>query len=37
MPVANLTGNPDLAWIPRSIQDDIIGPLNTISGSDSKA
>ncbi len=32
MPVANLTGNPDLGWIPRSIQDDIIGPLNSISG-----
>ena len=32
LPVTNLTGNPDLAWIPMSIHDDIIGPLNTISG-----
>ncbi len=32
MPVANLTGNPDLNWIPQTIQDDIIGPLNTVSG-----
>ena len=32
MPVTNLTGNPDLAWIPMTIHDDIIGPLNTISG-----
>ena len=32
LPVTNLTGNPDLAWIPMTIQDDIIGPLNTISG-----
>ncbi len=32
MPVANLTGNPDLGWIPQTIQDDIIGPLNTVSG-----
>ena len=32
LPVANLTGNPDLAWIPQTIQDDIIGPLNTVSG-----
>ena len=32
MPVSNLTGNPDLGWIPQSIQDDIIGPLNTVNG-----
>ena len=32
MPVTNLTGNPDLGWIPQTIQDDIIGPLNTVSG-----
>ena len=32
MPVTNLTGNPDLAWIPMTIHDDIIGPLNTING-----
>ena len=32
LPVTNLTGNPDLGWIPRSIQDDIISPLNTING-----
>jgi Tfp pilus assembly protein PilF/TolB-like protein len=32
MPVANLTGNPDLGWIPQSIQDDIITPLNGITG-----
>jgi tetratricopeptide (TPR) repeat protein len=32
MPVTNLTGNPDLEWIPRTIQDDIIGPLNSVSG-----
>ncbi|MCJ7448438.1 MAG: hypothetical protein MUO72_12175 [Bacteroidales bacterium] len=31
MPVANLTGNPDLGWIPQSIQDDIITPLNGIT------
>ncbi len=32
LPVANLTGSPDLAWIPQTIQDDIISPLNTVSG-----
>ena len=32
MPVTNLTGNPDLGWIPQTIQDDIIGPLNSVSG-----
>ena len=32
MPVTNLTGNPDLGWIPQTIQEDIIGPLNTVSG-----
>ena len=32
LPVTNLTGNPELAWIPMTIHDDIIGPLNTIGG-----
>ncbi|MCJ7819778.1 MAG: hypothetical protein MUP53_01130, partial [Bacteroidales bacterium] len=31
MPVSNLTGNPDLGWIPQSIQDDIITPLSGIN------
>ncbi len=31
MPVSDLTGNPDLSWIPQSIQSDIITPLSSIN------
>lgn len=31
MPVANLTGNTEMDWIPQSIQDDIITPLSGIN------
>ena len=31
MPVTDLTGNPDLGWIPMSIQSDLITPLSSVS------